>query len=458
MPPAKSGRVARASSPLSRLVDSCRKGAIAPVYVLVGENPEIRPAAEAMIDVLVPPERRSFNLEVYDGRTTPMARVLDSLRTPAFFPGIKVVWVRDSAVFLTSAKKGEIAKSMWAAWEGGRQRDAAEKLATLVGLAGWSVEQFVDVDWSSLKKTALRDVFGDEIGPEHVTSLQAIHQACQGFGIDLADFREEAATLSDFLDRELPADSILLFTVAAVDARKRITKRVQEIGQVVEFTIERERSGALGRDSVLALARERAAAHAKQLEPGALDVIARRAGPNVGVLTNEIDKLCLYVGERPRITDADARAVLLDMAESWIFDFTGALAARDVERALPIVRALLSQGEPPLRILAVLAREVRLLLIAREAIEHLAPGTWRRGTTYATFQSRVLPALDPETQAAFGKTHPFALFRRFEDAARISVRSLRAGLVDLAALDARFKSSAGDPALLMERFVVSFCR
>lgn len=458
MSPAKKSSTAGAGSPWTRLGEASRSGNVAPVYLLVGESPDTRRAAEALTDGLVPPERRSFNLEVYDGRTVAMTRVLDSLRTPAFFPGTKVIWVKDSPVFLSAAKKGEVAQSMLTAWTGGRAREAAEKLATLAALAGWSSKQLMEMDWSAAKKTTWRDVFGDEVGLEHLAQVQAIHEALSRLGIDLAEFRDDGSILLEFFDREFPPDAVLLFSAPAVDARKRLVKRIQEVGQVIEFAVERERSGALSRDSVAAIARERTGAWGKILDGKALENVVERAGQDAASLANELDKLCLYVGSKTRIDEADVRAVVLDRAESWIFDFTSALAARDVGRALPMLRDLLSQGEPPLRILALVAREVRLLLVARECVDELGAAVWRVGMPYGAFQSRVLPAIDGRTKEAFGKAHPYALFRRFEDASKFPAPVLRRALVELGGLDSRFKSSGGDQGRSLESFVVSLCR
>jgi DNA polymerase-3 subunit delta len=166
----------------------------------------------------------------------------------------------------------------------------------------------------------------------------------------------------------------------------------------------------------------------------------------------------LYVGERPAITADDVRLVFRDMAESWIFDFTGALATRQLGRALPLLHGLIAQGEPPLRLLAMLAREVRLLLLARECLDGTLRGKWRADLPFNVFQSRILPQVDAETMDAFGKSHPFVLYRRFQDAARIDGRTLRQALRQLAELDLRFKSSRGDPAMLLEVFVIDWCR
>ena len=145
---------------VAALVREAAAGTPKSVYLFAGEPFETSAAAHALIDALVPAARRSFNLETYDGRTTAIGTVIDSLRMPGFFAGTKMVWVRETTLFLSGEKRPEITKSLLAASADGREREAAEKLVTLVALAGWSQEQFADVRWSALGKTRLREVFG----------------------------------------------------------------------------------------------------------------------------------------------------------------------------------------------------------------------------------------------------------------------------------------------------------
>src|SRR5262249_47402541 len=147
---------------VTTLVRAAAGGQHKPVYLLSGAPFETNAAAQALVDALVPAARRAFNLEVYDGRTTPIGPILDSLRTAGFFPGVKVVWVRESTLFVSGEKRGEITKGLYAAWADGREQEAAERLLTVVALAGWSQEQFVAAHFATLAKARLRDVFGED--------------------------------------------------------------------------------------------------------------------------------------------------------------------------------------------------------------------------------------------------------------------------------------------------------
>ena len=449
--------VASRHAQLDAAVRAATSGQPKPLYLLTGEPFETAAAAHALLDALVPPSQRAFNLETYDGRTTPIARVIDSLRTPGFFPGMKVVWVRESTLFLSGEKRAEVTDALLAAWDDGRELEAAEKFLTLVALAGWSQEQFQETGWSALRKTRLQEVFGKDLDDATRSKLDALQAACRARDLTVGAYRDDSGALLEFLDAGMPPHVVLMFTASAVDARKRLYKRVRDIGAVLDLGAARERSGMLSRETIDDVVRRVTREFGKQVQPDAQQLIGRRAGSDMAMLASELEKLCLYVGDRASIAEADVRIVFRDMAESWIFDFTSALADRQLGRALPLLRGLVRQGEPPLRLLAMIARELRLLLLARECIDHTLRGTWRAELTFNVFQSRVVPRLDGETLDAFGKTHPFVLYRRFQAAAPLSAAVLRQALVQLSDLDVRFKSSRGDPGLLLDAFVIQWC-
>jgi DNA polymerase-3 subunit delta len=443
---------------IERLLKEARAGQAKRVYLFAGESFDTRAAAQAMIDELVPESKRAFNLETYDGRTTPISTVLDSLRTPGFFSGSKVIWVRETPLFMSNDKRGDLTESLFGDWEAGREAQAAEKMLTLVALAGWTQAQLEQTNWSSMPAAKVREVFGESLEEQQRQVLDAIRSAAQARDLRVAEYHDDAASLLQFLEGDKAAGDVLLFTSSAADGRKKIVKRIQELGGYVALTVERERSGALSRQSVDELIRRFAQATGKRVDPAAHEQIIRRAGADAAGVASELEKLGCYVGDRQAIREEDVRASFIDMAESWIFDFTAARAGRRLAPALRVLIGLLDQGEPPLRLLAMIAREIRLLLIARESLESALRDRWQRGMSFDSFQSKVAPHIDESTKRAFGNSHPFVLFRRYQDAAGISAAVLRAALVRLSELDLQLKSSVADPSLLMESFVIDWCR
>jgi DNA polymerase III subunit delta len=429
----------------------------APVYLLIGEPFETEAAARGLIDLLVPPARRSFSLETYDGRSTPIGPILDSLRTPSLLAGTKVIWVREPTLFLSGEKRGDIADALFAAWEDDRAVEAAEKLLVLAGLAGWTQADFAATDWGALGKADATALLGRPLGAREADALAAIRAVCAERNLSVAAFRDESGQLDEFLAAGPPPNSVLIFTAAAADRRKRVLKTIADTGTVAELAVARERSGALSPESVGALIDRVVGGAGKRVAPAARQLIQRRAGTQSGALAAELEKLILYVGDAPTVEDADARACMRDLAESWIFDFTKALAQRQAAPAVTLLRALFEQGEHPLRLLSVIARELRLLLLARDCLAGSLAGKWTPRTPYTVFRDSLLPKLDESERDALGALHPYVLYQCLQNASRANVAALQHGMLALQNLDVAFKSTAADPRLRLEAFVLDMC-
>ncbi|MFN8643625.1 MAG: DNA polymerase III subunit delta [Candidatus Binatia bacterium] len=429
-----------------------------PVYLLIGEPFQTEPVARALIDGLVPPDKRSFSLEQYDGRATAIGPILDSLRMPSLFGGTKLVWVREPTLFLSGEKRGDLSDALFAAAEEERPLEAAEKLLVLAALAGWSQADFLAADWSAMSATDQTGLLGRRLEPGEAETLDGLRAVCAERGMTVSAFRDDSGQLEQYLGGGPPPQAVLLFTASAADKRKRVVKTVQQLGAVHEFTVQRERSGALSAESVDGLIAAVLGAAGKRLAPNARQLLLRRAGSQAGALAGELEKLCLYVGDVPTIDEAAVRESVRDLAESWVFDFTKALAQRQAGAAVAQLRALFAQGEHPLRLLSLIARELRLLLLARDCLRGSLAGSWTPRTTYATFRDRLLPTLSEEEQTALGGLHPFVLFQCLQNAGRTSGPHLQRAVLALQALDVAFKSTPTDPRLRLEAFVLDFCR
>jgi DNA polymerase-3 subunit delta len=426
--------------------------------LLIGEPFQTAALARDLVKVLVPPEKRSFNFERYDGRTTPIAQILDSLRMPGLFRGRKLVWVKEPTLFLAGEKRSDLVSALFVACREERQTEAAERFLALAATAGWTQERFANADWASLSQTQAAEIFGRPLDPEERVELSSLRQYCADHNLGLSDYRDETGVLEDFLASDVLGDNVLLFTCAAVDRRKRIVKRIREIGAVAELTLERERSGALSAASVDQLIDGVLARERKRLAPAARQLLARRAGGDPAAFAMEIEKLCLYADSTELIGEDEVRVCCRDLAESWIFDFTRALAQRQGGEAVVLLRALLAQGEPPLRLIALIARELRMLLIARDCLVDTLAGKWNPRVPYTVFRDHLLPLLSESQREVLEGVHPYVLYLSFQNASRVTSSVLQRAVLRLQALDIKLKSSSASPLIALEAFVLDFCR
>lgn len=438
-----------------QLIATARKKP-SPVYLLVGEPFQTEGIARQLIDVLVPADRRSFNLENYDGRAA-LGPILDSLRTPGFFRSAKVVWVRESTLFLSSEKRADVTTALLTAWSEERQAEAAEKLLTLAAMAGWKSAQLEAADFNSAPATELSDLLGQTVNAEERAILAAVRAYCQERNLSVTDFRDDSGLLQDFLEQGHGGDAVLIFTAATIDRRKRIVTLIRDRGTIMEAALPRERSGALSEASVDQLITNVLERSGKRLVPAARQLLLRRAGADPAAVARELEKLCLYVGDANTIREEDVRISFRDMGESWIFDFTRALSQRQPAAAVGLLRDLFAQGEHPLRLLALIARELRMLLLARDCLADLK-GQWKPGMQYNAFKDRLLPTLTDEQREGFGNMHPFALYQSLLNASRMRTGTLQRAVLGLHELDLKLKQSRGEPHILLERFVLDLCR
>jgi len=285
-----------------------------------------------------------------------------------------------------------------------------------------------------------------------------VREYCTDRRLTVGDYRDESGLLEEFIKAGVPSDAVLIFTAVTVDRRKRIFKMIGEVGSVLEFKLERERSGALSPASIDQLVSRAFDGSGKRLAPAARRLIHQRAGTDPAAVAMELEKLDLYVGDAREITEGDVRESFRDLAESWIFDFTRALARREAGSAVTLLRHLFAQGEHPLRLVALIARELRLLLLARDCLTHTLAGQWNPRVSFPAFRDRLWPSLSEAERDAFAGVHPYVAYLALQNASRASTAGLQRGVLALQKLDIKLKSSAGDARILLESLVLDLCK
>jgi len=118
----------------------------------------------------------------------------------------------------------------------------------------------------------------------------------------------------------------------------------------------------------------------------AAGMLAMLIGRDLRLLDREIDKLLTYVGGERPVSVEDVRALVSRAREANIFDLVDCVGRRETARALQWLHYLLEQGEHPLQILAMLGRQVRILiqvselrkqgLVPQEIASQLAVAPW----------------------------------------------------------------------------------
>jgi len=107
----------------------------------------------------------------------------------------------------------------------------------------------------------------------------------------------------------------------------------------------------------------------KKISRSAATLLIQRLGTNLNNLNTELDKLILYVGNRPTIEEDDVIKASVGFQEENIFALIEAIGYRKKIKALTVFKSLCEQGEEFLSILYMITRHFRILWQAKELQE-----------------------------------------------------------------------------------------
>jgi DNA polymerase-3 subunit delta len=234
--------------------------------------------------------------------------------------------------------------------------------------------------------------------------------------------------LLPYLQDACPSTCLIL-QADKVDGRKKFFAEFKKRGEFVEFKRPYENQlGPFVRDEVRSCG--------KKIDSAAADLLAYLVGNNLQELASQIEKLCIYCGNKETVGVADVKAIVSDTKVESVFEFTDALGSRDLGRALRMLTTLLDDGEAPLRILGGVARHFRQLWQVRELLDRKVPS------------------------AEIGKAagiNPYFLNKVVQQAKNYRVGELQKVFEGMLELDLAFKSGGREDALF-ERFVMNACR
>ncbi|QOR34335.1 DNA polymerase III subunit delta [Clostridium sp. 'deep sea'] len=94
----------------------------------------------------------------------------------------------------------------------------------------------------------------------------------------------------------------------------------------------------------------------------AIEYLISQVGTSMHNLISEIHKLIAYCASDKTVTIANIDTVVIPSVEAGIFACVDALGQRNIKTAYLQLKVLIENGEPPLRILAMFIRQIRLIL------------------------------------------------------------------------------------------------
>jgi DNA polymerase-3 subunit delta len=288
-------------------------------------------------------------------------------------------------------------------------------------------------------------------------------QNCNFLGEERAATAQAVTEDLGELSRELKAfswqDVRLLVSAGKVDKRKTIYKTLEKIGsvEILDGWSAEDKDWAAQAET---FALRTLAESRKEISDEALARMVAHTGPNARALRAEIEKVVLYVGERPRIESGDVDAIVTRNKQARAFALGDALGDRDLSRLLRRLDEELwetrrDSHRNEIGLLYGLISKVRVLIFAREM---LAQKWIKPENDYSRFRNQLsrVPAEALAEDKKFNPLamNPYVLFRATAQACNYTLAELVAAMDLLLECNQKLISRNLDPSLVLQQALV----
>jgi DNA polymerase III subunit delta len=286
---------------------------------------------------------------------------------------------------------------------------------------------------------------------------------CNFFGEEraasAAAVTETLAELAEELKNFTWQNVRLLISAGKVDKRKTFFKTLDKIGSVENFT-------ALSADDKDWADRAEAAARTairerkKEILGEALAELVNRVGPNARQLESEVEKLCLYLGDRKKIEFADVNAVCTRNKTARAFALGDALGDRDLPRLLKRLDEELwemrsDKDKSEIGLLYGLIGKVRAMLLLKEMLRE---GWIKLEMDYTRFKTQLerVPKEKLPADRRFNPLalNPYVLYKALPQVKKYAQNELVRAMDLLLRCNQRLVSSSLDETLALQQALV----
>ena len=446
---------------LEKVFADLNKGVLAPCYLLYGEEEYlITEALQKILDLILPQADRDFGLFFLDGENADIDNINDLILSPSLLGGRKVVVVRNTTIFHSRENLADLISKIRENIDE-QPAKAAKYFLTFLKIAGFTLEDLQGAGWKKITDEQWRKVVEGDTGDDRGKWLPRIIDLCVSLGHSAGSGADKADKLAELFTKGLPAGNCIILTADTVDKRKKIFKIFSDAGVVLYFG--QTKGETAQKDLLQRQAQKLLERYGKKLTPAAWIALGKKTGFELRRSLAELEKLVFFVGDRGSVEEKDVEEVVGKTREDSIFDLTTALSEKNQLAALAALRALLDQGLHHLMILSMIVREIRLLLQARILVNSAKLPKINNNMEYGWFSKNIHPALielagqmDLPKDFLINK-HPFVIFNALRNCGRFSYPVLVGYLDCLLDIDRAMKSSATEPQLLLENFLIKAC-
>ncbi len=283
------------------------------------------------------------------------------------------------------------------------------------------------------------------LGEDRTASSAAVTEA-------LAELAEELKTFSWQTVR-------LLISAGRVDKRKVFFKTLDKIGTVENFSAwsQDDKDWA---DRAEIAAGDALRKRQKAISEAALGELISRAGANARQLENEVEKLCVFVGDREKIELADVAAICARNKTAKAFALGDALGDRDLPRLLKrldeeLWETKFDTDKSEIGLLYGLIGKVRAMLLLKEMLRE---GWLKETRDYSQFKAQLerVPADKLPADKKFNPLalNPYVLYKALPQVKKYTSAELVRAMDVLLRCNQRLVSSGLDKAMVLQQALV----
>lgn len=245
---------------------------------------------------------------------------------------------------------------------------------------------------------------------------------------------EYADKLAAYLPDLPPSTRLVFVERKRLSPHNPILKQATDSSEAYVREFKQPGSGAL-QDWIRRQARRKGA----DITGDAVRMLISFVGQNMRLLDQELEKLVALVNYSGTITGDDVKTLVHATHDPNIFSLVDALGLRDRQRAMLELQELLATGASDLYLLAMMTRQIRLILSVKDLVEEkgLAPDATRR-------ELRI--------------SHRFILEKLLRQARWFSIEELEMIQRRMLGIDQAIKTGSIEGSLALELLVVEVCR
>ena len=283
------------------------------------------------------------------------------------------------------------------------------------------------------------------LGEDRTASSAAVTEALAGLAEELKNFSWQTVRL--------------LISAGKVDKRKVFYKTLDKLGSVENFSAwsPDDKDWA---DRAEIAARDSFKKRQKEISDAALGELINRAGATARQLENEIEKLCVFTGDRKKIELADVTAICSHNKTAKAFALGDALGDRDLPRLLKrldeeLWETKFDKDKSEIGLLYGLISKVRAMLLLKEMLRE---GWVKETRDYSQFKTQLerVPADKLPADKKFNPLalNPYVLYKALPQVKKYTSAELVRAMDVLLRCNQRLVSSGLDEALVLQQALV----